>query len=658
MGHVSCVACDMEGVDFNSMKPNQHHPLEDKEKKTASIAAHADDAQTADKQEQHEQGEEQEVDEDILAGVSVIRGNTPRPFSFETLKSVSGHFQRFSLDEAELVTPVFPMQAPLAPPLPEELGEQDGLEGSQPTAPSEAAAARTLASEAIDQEGAALAVQEAASPIQIPAQAPAAAGASRLGRAQDESAVTLPENVVQGETVAVTPNESIEGEHQDRREGVPEDKVERRLRRMAARDAQEFLWLFEYGLEMDASILNSPERLARLALPYGPGLLKGYKLMLGAQSIHGSSGPTIAAIVPDPDPDAEVWGMLYRIPRRVTESNGDEPSLLDTIHAAITPQKFFKGVEVVVRETYRERDVTSVTYVATEMAANQLHLVEAKAWDKDPTFLRRLAAIAQRQKLPLSYIEQFVHNHVNREHTSLVSALPSTPESEMGSEGQGTNHTVERSQHVPVSEQPQVSPDELHLHASHFAAHATIPLSALGDGEAALRTPVPDSEARHGAFALPRHGLVPATDMIPRSVSGMLTQQADPWLLSFALYLVFLLLLALTFAVLQGLGLMNGLFNRNFMPLGVPWLVMMYGLLGGCISSIVTLSRFRSDCPPAFIIITWFTRPFIGSILAVLSYVLLASGVFDLNTDHMPLFLLAGALAGLTEGWIFFKRSR
>jgi hypothetical protein len=85
----------------------------------------------------------------------------------------------------------------------------------------------------------------------------------------------------------------------------------------------------------------------------------------------------------------------------------------------------------------------------------------------------------------------------------------------------------------------------------------------------------------------------------------------------------------------------------------------MYGLLGGCVSSIITLGRFRADCPPVFVIITWFTRPFIGSLLAVLSYTLLTSGIFTLSRSfgqHMALCLLVGALAGLAEGWIFFKR--
>ena len=36
----------------------------------------------------------------------------------------------------------------------------------------------------------------------------------------------------------------------------------------------EFMWLFEYGLEMDAAFLNSAERLKGLALMYGPAVSK------------------------------------------------------------------------------------------------------------------------------------------------------------------------------------------------------------------------------------------------------------------------------------------------------------------------------------------------------------------------------------------------
>lgn len=122
-----------------------------------------------------------------------------------------------------------------------------------------------------------------------------------------------------------------------------------------------------------------------------------------------------------------------------------------------------------------------------------------------------------------------------------------------------------------------------------------------------------------------------------------------------------LLLVSLTFAILQGLGLGHNLVTNRFAPLGVPWLVLMYGLLGGCVSCIVTLGRFRSDSPPIFIIISWFTRPFVGAILAILAYLFLTCGLFSFggitssSGDHMALFLLAGAFAGFGESWIFFR---
>jgi hypothetical protein len=106
------------------------------------------------------------------------------------------------------------------------------------------------------------------------------------------------------------------------------------------------VWLFEYGLEMDVAVLNSRERLAGHACLHGPAVLKGYTLMLGAQRIHNHNGSTIITLVPESD--AEVWGILYRIPRSFLDSVGLEPPLLDTIHAAIFPQKLFEGIEVVV----------------------------------------------------------------------------------------------------------------------------------------------------------------------------------------------------------------------------------------------------------------------------------------------------------------------
>ncbi len=373
----------------------------------------------------------------------------------------------------------------------------------------------------------------------------------------------------------------------------------------SADESQEFIWLFEYGLEMDIAILNSSERLNGLALFHGPALLKGYTLMLGAQSIRGSYGPTIVAIVASSQSAAEVWGTLYRIPRRLTEPVDDGPSLLDTIHAAIEPQNFFKAMQVIVHEPYR--DLSCLTYVATDIARQQLQLVPATQWQGDTALIQRLVAIARKYKLPDSYVQQYA--------TSV-----------------GTQ-TVQ-------------------------IASPSLLANMRSDRESAL-APVPEQDTEPlPAFA---EHILSVTQSVPKSPSSaLIVRSANRWLLIFASYLALLLLTVLVFAVLQGLGLGNGVLTNHFTPLGVPWLVMMYGLLGGCISSIVTLGRFRADDLPLFLVVTWFTRPFVGAVLAILAFLLLTSGLFAFGDDtgrHMPFFLLVGALAGFCEGWIFIRRS-
>ncbi len=371
--------------------------------------------------------------------------------------------------------------------------------------------------------------------------------------------------------------------------------------------SQEFTWLFEYGLEMDVAVLNSSERLNGQALFHGPALLKGYTLMLGAQSIHGSYGPTIVAIMTSPQLAAEVWGTLYRIPRRLTEQVGDDPSLLDTIHAAIAPQNFFKATQVIVREPDRERDLPCLTYVATDIAYQQLQLVPAAQWQGDTDLVQRLVAIARKYKIPDSYVQQYATN---------------------------------------------VGTQTMQIASSSLLA------SMRSDRESALAS-VPEQDTEPlPAFA---EHILSVTQSLPKSSSAApVARPANRWLLIFASYLVLLLLTVLIFAVLQGLGFGNGVLTSHFTPLGVPWLVMMYGLLGGCISSIVTLGRFRADDLPLFLIVTWFTRPFVGAVLAILAFLLLTSGLFALGDGtgrHMPFFLLIGALAGFCEGWIFVRRS-
>ncbi|GHO87232.1 gamma-glutamylcyclotransferase family protein [Dictyobacter formicarum] len=516
-------------------------------------------------QEQQEETQSTTVEQceqsgaEVVPGVPIVRGNTPRPLSYEMMISSGGQYPTGIRSEAVPVPP-FPAKAPSAPPLPEEISERDTEK----------------------------------------ALAPASTGQSR-----------------------------------------------------PVEEEQEFIWLFEYGLEMDSAILNSPERLDGLALLYGPAVLKGYALVVGAQRIHGSTGPTIVAISPSLEPDAEVWGVLYRIPRRVSEPNGNDPSLLDTIHAAITPQKFFKGVQVVVYETYREREITSITYVATDVAYQQLHFSLAEQGDGDQAFMQRLAVIARKHKFPESYVEKLLGPRLNPEGEHFVGQRSRRVSAINSASEESTLHNSALGQYLSHSSQVAG------LHSSHVSEVRSthIPTDVL---------PVPGRETmstdEHNTEPLPvfKEPLLPSANLIPRSFMSQSALQTQRWLITFALYLVSLLLIVLMVAIIQGLGLANGIFNHNFEPLGVPWLVIMYGLLGGCISCIVTLGRLQIDRPPTFIVITWFTRPFIGSVLAILSYILLTSGIFawsESMSRNIAFFSLIGALAGLCEGRVFFRRS-
>ena len=61
-----------------------------------------------------------------------------------------------------------------------------------------------------------------------------------------------------------------------------------------------------------------------------------------------------------------------------------------------------------------------------------------------------------------------------------------------------------------------------------------------------------------------------------------------------------------------------------------------------------------------FVLITWFTRPLIGSVLAVLAYLLLNSGLFVLSASveqHHTLYSLLAMLAGACEGWLFIEEN-
>jgi hypothetical protein len=136
---------------------------------------------------------------------------------------------------------------------------------------------------------------------------------------------------------------------------------------------------------------------------------------------------------------------------------------------------------------------------------------------------------------------------------------------------------------------------------------------------------------------------------------------ASPWLIVFAVYLVVELLIVLAFAVMQAMGFGNTIITGGLTLLGVPWMILVYGLLGGCISCLISLGRLRMTRPPVFVIITWFTRPYVGAALALLSYLFLTSGFFLFDRSagrHDAFFLLIGALAGLCESRIFLSQDK
>ncbi len=372
-------------------------------------------------------------------------------------------------------------------------------------------------------------------------------------------------------------------------------------------DTQTFAWLFEYGLEMDSTLLNTPERLDGLALLYGPAVLKGYRLLVGSYEVAGYGERTVATIVPDTRPNAEIWGMLYRVPQYVVQTRGDAPALSDIVH--VPPQSNTQAMHVVVQETYRNRTLSCITYSWQDITT--LHPFSAKNYDALDIYVRRLTSIAKKQRLPDAYSTKLAQ-------LSNIASIPDTPSAQ--------NTQRETPAMVSQTEQ-QTEP-------------LVLPIGKL---EKSVRSQEVSPVSRVQRVPIKPH--------------------PQRWFVAFALYLLCLLLAILAFAVLQGIGIANNVLNDHFTLLSVPWLVLIYGLLGGCISSIITLGRIPQPIDaPVFVILTWFTRPFVGAVLALFAYLLLNSGIFlPANTatggQHEALFLLIGALAGVCERWLFLRKS-
>ena len=349
-----------------------------------------------------------------------------------------------------------------------------------------------------------------------------------------------------------------------------------------AESPNEFIWLFEYGLEMDAAFLNERERLNGSAHLYGPAVLKGYRISL--EAVASSTGQVVATILPGREYAAAVWGVLYRIPLRLIEAPDDEPPLLDKIH----PAPYFEPLDVVVYEPYRKRELACITYIASTFARRQFHLLPLEQQGIDPWYAKHLLESARQHKFPGEYLQELL---------------------------------------IRTASKVETRPTPLEQNTEPIAV-------------------VPGkTDARPSTTAMP-------------GTSNL--AQRNRWPMALAAYLLVLLLAALSLAVVQGLGLLSTIFTAHFAPLGIPWLVLLYGLLGGCVSCIVMLGRQHTINPPGFVVVTWFARPYIGAILAALAYLALNSGILVLTGSvRQPgaLFSLVGALAGLCEGWIFYRRA-
>ena len=453
-----------------------------------------------DTQRQHEQTQNQPPDEQIRRtlidkedgeanGIPVVRTNTPRPLSFAR-SSHTG--EQASASESLLNAADFPVEAPAAPPLPEE-PEEGRHEASIATMP-------------------------------VPSEAPS---------------------------------------------------------EQAGESAPEFIWLFEYGLEMDEGYLNSPDRLNGQAHTYGPALLKGYRI----EGIKLHNGQMAIALMKDSSPECEVWGVLYRIPRRLTEQRGSEPSMLDNAHTA----HLFRAVPVVAQEMYRKRTVQCVTYIPSE--SGRKDFASPLEEHVDRSYARRLLHVARQQHLPENYLQALAAV------TGLDAREPAAPV---------TGRIEQNTEPLPMVD----------------------------------------------ANVLP-----PQASVVPRRTLNTPTPRC--WLLALSLYLVGILMAALALAVVQTLGYWNQLFTASFSPLGTPWYVLLYGLLGGCISCIMALGRSSHPTVPGFVILTWFARPFLGMVLAALAYLLLTSGLFSISivpAQRYAICSVVGAIAGLCEGRLFFRR--
>lgn len=380
-------------------------------------------------------------------------------------------------------------------------------------------------------------------------------------------------------------------------------------------NSQEFFWLFEYGLEMDNSYLNHPQRLNGLALPYGTATLRGYRLAFGTLAHSTLAGEettkTYITLLPDQSAHSEVWGFLYRVPRRVLQSTNEQPALLHSIHHAHKTHSLYQIEEVLTHETLRGRDISCMTYILTANAQHQLYALSSSHFAQNER-VQALTSIAKEKRFPKQYIQAW-----STATTASSALMPPTP-NPTTLPSQPAQQARKETLVAPVSEVPQ-TPQEQN----------TEPLLLLKEQQ---RTPLKDDVRR-----------------IPPARSE------TPMLVIVATYQLLLLLAALTLIVLQGMNVLDTPV-LTFQTVAIPWLVLVYGLIGGSISGIVTLAHRHRQYQGPILSVIWLVRPFIGSAFALLAYLLLNSNLLSFNfaTNHFAaICLLISTIAGFGEGWLF-----
>jgi cation transport regulator ChaC len=149
--------------------------------------------------------------------------------------------------------------------------------------------------------------------------------------------------------------------------------------------ANDAIWYFAYGANMH----DSAFRVRRGIQPveHRSGHIKGYRLRF---NLDGRPRGKAAPANLHPDPEAEVWGVLYRITRR-------DLIRLDSTEGV--PGRGYRHVEIEA-EDYNGRIIQAITYIA-----------QGKEVDGKPSrrYITLLREGARAHGLPESYI-RFLEN--------------------------------------------------------------------------------------------------------------------------------------------------------------------------------------------------------------------------------------------------------